>query len=218
MNKQQSSRFFTVIAGNIGVGKTTFTRYLCSELQWYPFYENFAENPYLKNFYNDMPRWAFQSQVFFLKERLKDLEKISRLTTPCVQDRSIFEDAEIFARNLYEREMMSPTDHRVYHDLYKRISSFLPRPDLLIYLRASTWTLISRIRKRGRKFEQDINTEYLMQLNNLYDKWVREFSQHCETLIIDTDEVKMYENKAWLDGIIGEIGKQAEKKKAPKSK
>ena len=212
MDKNQSTRFFTVIAGNIGVGKTTFTRYLCSELEWHPFYENFAENPYLKDFYNDMQRWAFQSQVFFLKERLKDLEKISRIKTPCVQDRSIFEDAEIFARNLFERQMMSATDHLVYHDLYQRISAFLPKPDLLIYLRASTWTLISRIRKRGREFEQDIDREYLMQLNSLYDKWVREFSQQCETLIIDTDAVKMYENKPWLEGIIGEIKKRAGKK------
>ncbi|KAA3660497.1 MAG: deoxynucleoside kinase [Calditrichaeota bacterium] len=213
MFENEEKKFFTVIAGNIGVGKTTFTRYLCSRLQWHPFYENFQENPYLKNFYHDMQRWAFQSQVFFLKERLKNLEQISRLVIPCVQDRSIQEDAEIFARNLYERQKMSETDYNVYHDLYKRISAFLPKPDLLIYLRASTWTLISRIRKRGREFEQDIDVEYLMQLNTLYEKWVKNFSQNCETLIIDTDSVNMYENQPWLDGIVAEIAQRVKNKK-----
>ncbi|KAA3619665.1 MAG: deoxynucleoside kinase [Calditrichaeota bacterium] len=214
MSEKSPRKFFSVIAGNIGVGKTTFTRYLCSQLHWHAFYENFADNPYLKSFYNDMQRWAFQSQVFFLKERLKDLEQINHIKIPCVQDRSIFEDAEIFARNLYERQMMSETDYRVYHDLYKRISAFLPKPDLLIYLRASTWTLISRIRKRGREFEQDIDAEYLMQLNTLYEKWVRSFSQNCETLIIDTDDFHMYENKQWLDGLVKEIASRAGNKKA----
>ncbi|MCA9733665.1 MAG: deoxynucleoside kinase [Deferribacteres bacterium] len=213
MNEKYQKQFFCVIAGNIGVGKTTFTRYLCSRLQWHPFYENFQENPYLKSFYTDMHRWAFHSQVFFLKERLKNLEQISQIKMPCVQDRSIYEDAEIFARNLYERQMMSERDYNVYHDLYSRISSFLPQPDLLIYLRASTWTLISRIRKRGREFEQDIDVEYLMQLNTLYEKWVKNFSAQCDTLIIDTDSVNMYENQPWMDGIIHAIEEKVINKK-----
>ena len=209
MENSDKHPFYIVIAGNIGVGKTTFTRYLCSHFGWHAFYENFGENPYLKKFYDDMPRWAFQSQVFFLKERLKDVEQIGKITIPCVQDRSIYEDAEIFAANLHQRQSMNGTDYMVYRDLYKRIESFLPKPDLLIYLRANIWTLVSRIRKRGREFEQDIDKEYLMQLNTLYEKWVRSFSQTCETLIIDTDAEKMYENQAWLDGIMAEIGARA---------
>jgi len=201
---------YIAIAGNIGVGKTTFTGELCKRYGWRPFYEKVVENPYLADFYQDMPRWAFQSQVFFLKERLKDHLQIQHLQGTCVQDRTIFEDAEIFARNLFERRILSERDYAVYHDLYRGISGFLRAPDLIIYLRASTWTLISRIRKRGRDYEQQIDKEYLMQLNMLYERWIAEAAQQQQVFIIDTDDYDMYVHKDWLENIVEEVGRQVQ--------
>ena len=207
MKQEDQAMGYVAICGNIGVGKTTLTGLLCERYKWTAFYEKVVENPYLSDFYKDMPRWAFQSQIFFLKERLKDHLQIHHLRRTCVQDRTIFEDAEIFARNLYEREMMNERDYRVYRDLYEAIRGFLRMPDLFVYLRASTWTLLSRIRKRGRDYEQNIDKEYLMQLNALYDRWIRDISNHQRVLIVDTDNYDMHQDRDWMESVVAEIGR-----------
>ncbi len=205
MAEREPKPLYIAIAGNIGVGKTTLTEMLCDRFDWQPFYEKVVENPYLADFYLDMRQWAFQSQIFFLKERLKDHLSIQHLEKTCIQDRTIFEDAEIFARNLYERGVMAERDFSVYWDFYKTIQQFLRAPDLIIYLRASIWTLISRIRKRGRDYEQIIDKEYLMQLNTLYEKWAERMSSRHRVLVIDTDHRDVYRDSDWLEDMIRTI-------------
>ncbi len=199
---------YIAIAGNIGVGKTTLTRLLSERFNWQAFYENFDENPYLVSFYEDMSRWAFQSQIFFLKERIKEHINIQQLQTSCVQDRTIYEDAEVFARNLYERGIMPERDFAVYYDLYSGLRDFLRSPDVLIYLRASAWTLISRIRKRGRDFEQQIDKEYIMQLNTLYESWVSDMQKTHRVLVIETDEFDIINDKAWRENVLQRISEE----------
>jgi deoxyadenosine/deoxycytidine kinase len=200
---------FVAIAGNIGVGKTTLTKLLVERFGWTAFFEKEVANPYLADFYQDMPAWAFQSQIFFLKERIKDHLQIQATNAPCVQDRTIYEDAEIFAHNLFERGLMHARDYACYADLYAAISSSLRPPDLFVYLRASTWTLISRIRKRGRDYEQNIDKEYLAQLNLNYERWAKRIVKKHNVVIVDTDEHEVYRDKDWLEGVIEEIQKRA---------
>jgi deoxyadenosine/deoxycytidine kinase len=206
---QKKTPFYIAIAGNIGVGKTTLTKVLCKRYHWQAFLEKVVENPYLKDFYRNMQNWAFQSQIFFLKERLKDHHHIHTIRRTCVQDRTIFEDAEIFARNLYERKIMTARDYAVYQELYEAVKGFLRQPDLIVYLRASAWTLISRIRKRGREYEQNIDKEYLLQLNKLYNAWALEQAQKNQVMIVDTDNYDIDRDEAWLESIVVEIGKLA---------
>lgn len=208
MSKQKNG-FYVAIAGNIGVGKTTLTQLLCDRFGWTGFFEKVVENPYLADFYANMHGWAFQSQIFFLKERLRDHQAIQNLQQACIQDRTIYEDAEIFARNLYERKILAPRDYAVYRDLYEAVKGFLRHPDLIIYLRASTWTLVSRIRKRGREFEQKIDKEYLLQLNSLYNAWISHAARERKVLIIDTDNSDFYRDIEWLESILQEIGELA---------
>ncbi len=203
-NPQRRSPF-VAIAGNIGVGKTTLTKMLVERFGWTGFFEKEVANPYLADFYQDMPAWAFQSQIFFLKERLKDHLQIQAASAPSVQDRTIYEDAEIFALNLFERGLMHARDYACYADLYHAISSSLRPPDLFVYLRASTWTLISRIRKRGRAYEQNIDKEYLAQLNLNYERWVKRIFDQHHVMIVDTDAHDVYRDKEWLEGVIEEI-------------
>lgn len=196
---------FIAIAGNIGVGKTTLTRILMERRQWQGFLEKEVFNPYLADFYGDMKRWAFHSQLFFLKERLKDHLRIQQSAATCVQDRTIYEDAEIFARNLFERDMMEERDYACYTDFYQAIAAALKPPDLIVYLRASIWTLISRIRSRGRDYEQNIDKEYLAQLNIAYDRWAKRMAEEHHVLVIETDEFNVYNDEAWLQGIVDRI-------------
>jgi len=200
---------FVAIAGNIGVGKTTLTNLLVERLGWTGFFEKEVANPYLVDFYRDMPAWAFQSQIFFLKERLKDHLQIQAANAPCVQDRTIYEDAEIFAHNLFERGLMHGRDYACYADLYAAISSSLRPPDLFVYLRASTWTLISRIRKRGREYEQNIDKEYLAQLNLNYERWAKRIFEKHNVMIVDTDAFDAHRAGDWLEGVVEEIKKRA---------
>ncbi len=206
MQENQSKRkTFVAIAGNIGVGKTTLTRILMERHQWQGYLEKEVHNPYLADFYGDMKRWAFHSQLFFLKERLKDHLRIQQSAVTCVQDRTIYEDAEIFARNLFERDMMEERDYACYNDFYQAIAAALRPPDLIVYLRASIWTLISRIRSRGRDYEQNIDKEYLAQLNIGYERWAKRMRSEHRVLVIDTDDNNVHHDEAWLNEIVAQI-------------
>lgn len=181
---------FIVVAGNIGAGKTTLVQILSQELGFAPFYEPVSENPYLADFYADMQRWAFHSQLYFLTRRLQMHRSLSEIPGTVLQDRSLYEDAEIFARNLFLQGHISPRDYQVYQELYQSLVSLLPVPNLVIYLRASEETLLARIARRGRSYEAGISSDYLQQLNLLYEEWMAGFSQ-CPVLIVNTDQLDL---------------------------
>jgi len=202
----QSNHHFVAVAGNIGAGKSTLTHLLANHFEWEPFYEANAENPYLEDFYQDMERWSFHSQVFFLGKRLEHHRQLVDHPGTVVQDRTVYEDAEIFARNLYVQQRMSERDYEAYRNLYQAIASFLPPPSLLLYLESSVDTLLQRIQKRGRNFEQNISTEYLHQLNQLYDEWIADWSA-CPVLRLDMDHMDFQENPADLHTVIAKIQK-----------
>ena len=168
----QAQDYFVAVAGNIGAGKSTLTRMLADHFGWQPFFEANADNPYLADFYRDMQRWSFHSQVFFLGKRLEHHRQLCDYPGSVVQDRTVYEDAEIFAANLYEQGRMESRDYDAYRRLYEAIASFLPPPDLIIYLQADVETLLAHIRQRGREFEQEIETDYIARLNILYDRWI----------------------------------------------
>lgn len=168
-------KHYLVVAGNIGVGKSTLVRYLHERLGWEPFYEAVVDNPYIADFYADMPRWAFQSQMFFLTRRLQAHHELLMRPGVVVQDRSVYEDAEIFARNLYLQGRMSERDYATYSDMYRVLKLFLPPPHLIVYLQASVETLRERIARRGRDYEMNIEPAYLRDLNLLYDEWIASF-------------------------------------------
>ncbi|HEX3050283.1 MAG TPA: deoxynucleoside kinase [Aggregatilineaceae bacterium] len=182
------NKYFVAIAGNIGVGKSTLTGILANAFGWNPFYEAVDENPYLADFYADMRRWSFHSQVFFLSRRLQHHRQLVDDPGSVVQDRSVYEDAEIFAQNLFEQGQMNPRDYQAYRDLYDGIRSFLPPPDLLVYLKSDVNTLLARIKLRGRDFERDISPDYLHRLNILYDRWIERWD-YCPVLIIPAHEM-----------------------------
>ena len=198
------SKRFVAIAGNIGVGKSTLTGLLGQRLGWEPFYEAVADNPYLADFYADMTRYAFHSQMFFLSRRLRHHRRLLDFPGSVVQDRSVYEDAEIFARLLYEQGHIEERDYRTYRELYEVLVLFLPPPDLVVYLRASVPTLLKRISLRGREFERGITPEYLEQLNAFYASWMQAFSL-CPVLTVPADDLDFVHNGAHLDLIIAKI-------------
>lgn len=179
---------FVVVAGNIGVGKSTLVEMLCLELGWEPFYEPEAENPYLSDFYEDMNTWSFHSQVFFLARRLQAHHQLVEHPSSVIQDRSVYEDAEVFACNLHRQGHMSDRDYRTYTDLYRSLAAFLPPPDLIVYLRATVPTLLERIRRRGREYERQISAGYLGQINALYRDWIAGFTA-CPILTVPADDL-----------------------------
>jgi deoxyadenosine/deoxycytidine kinase len=179
---------FITIAGNIGVGKSTLVKMLSQRLGWEPFYEPVAQNPYLTDFYKNMPAWSFNSQVFFLTHRLRNQYDLMQIPGSVVQDRSIYEDAEIFARNLFLQGLMSPRDYETYHTLYETVTRFLTAPDLVIYLRGSVPTLLERIAQRDRDYERSIQADYLNNLNNLYEDWIAGFTL-CPVLTVPADDL-----------------------------
>lgn len=195
---------FVAIAGNVGVGKSTLTTLLARRLGWEPFLEAVDENPYLADFYADMRTWAFHSQIFFLSRRLRHHRQLLDHPSSVVQDRSVYEDAEIFARNLYLQGDMDERDYRSYGELYEVLTSFLPPPDLVVYLRASVPTFLRRIAKRGRDYEKSISPDYLGRLNRLYDDWIEGFAL-CPILTIPADELDFVANSAHLEFITTKI-------------
>ena len=199
LDKQKTKPSFIGLAGNIGVGKTTFTKLLSEKLNWTPFFESVSDNPYLSDFYTDMKRWSFNLQIFFLHKRFEMHQKMSASLTSVIQDRTIYEDLEIFAKNLYRLGKLSQRDWDNYRGLFKVMSSFLKRPDLIIYLKADTDTLLSRIKKRGRDYENSIDSEYIHTLNISYDRWVESLSDQT-VMIIETDYFNIFEDaKAFND-------------------
>ena len=195
---------FIAVAGNIGVGKSTLVTLLSARLGWQPFYEPEGENPYLADFYQDMRAWAFHSQIFFLTRRLRSHRQLSEHPGSVIQDRSVYEDAEVFAHNLYRQELIDERDYRAYRDLYLVLTEFLPPPDLVLYLRASVPTLLERIQHRARDYERQISPDYLAQLNLLYEEWVARFS-FCPILTVPADDLDYVSNPDHLDLIVEKV-------------
>ncbi len=176
------------IAGNIGSGKTTLTKILSKHYGWKAHYEDVEHNPYLQSFYDDMQRWSFNLQVYFLNSRFRQVVEIRRGNKKVIQDRSIYEDAYIFAPNLHDMNLMSTRDFENYSSLFELMSSFIQPPDLLIYLRASVPTLVDQIQKRGREYEESIRLDYLKLLNERYEAWISKYKQG-KLLIINVDKL-----------------------------
>lgn len=187
-DEESRAQKHVAISGNIGAGKTALTEVLGEYYDWHAVYEQVDDNPYLTDFYNDMRRWSFNLQVFFLSKRFEQLERIEEMDTSVVQDRSIYEDAHIFARNLYEMGHMSGRDYQNYTDLFSIMTSYLSPPSLLIYLRASVPTLVNHIQQRGREFESTIRIDYLERLQGHYEEWIESYDRGPK-LIIDVDEL-----------------------------
>jgi len=195
---------FVAVAGNIGVGKTTLVTLLAEHLGWQPFYEPVTENPYLADFYQDMRSWAFQSQIYFLTHRLRAHRQLLDHPTSAIQDRSVYEDAEVFAHNLSRQGHIDQRDYDSYKELYQVLSEFLPPPDLVIYLRASVPTLLDRIRLRGRDYERQIDREYLNQLNLLYESWINKFNL-CPVLTVPADDLDYVAHHGHLNLIVDKV-------------
>ena len=192
---------FVAVAGNIGVGKTTLVQKLCDNLDWTPFFEPERENPYLADFYQDMHTWAFHSQIFFLTRRLRAHKNLCLHPGSVIQDRSVYEDAEIFAHNLYKQQQIGERDYQTYQELYQVLVEFLPPPDLVLYIRASVPTLQYRIKLRGRDYEEQIDPAYLEQLNLLYEQWIEDFNL-CPVLTIPGDDLDFVANNGHINLII----------------
>ncbi len=180
------------VAGNIGSGKTTLTTMLAKRYGWIPRFEPVDNNPYLDDFYADMPRWSFNLQVYFLNKRFKEVVEISKSKEVIIQDRTIFEDAKIFAPNLHEMGMMSDRDFDNYSDLFDLMMSLVKLPDLMIYIRSTIPNIVSQIQKRGREFEKSIRIDYLQGLNQRYENWIKTYKGHL--IIIDGDTCKFGDN------------------------
>jgi deoxyadenosine/deoxycytidine kinase len=192
---------YIIIAGNIGAGKSTLVKHLCKALSWTPYYEPVSENPYLEDFYADMKKWAYHSQLFFLSDRMAMHKELQEHGGSVVQDRSIYEDAQIFAKNLYLQGHIKKRDFETYWKMYKVAASLLQPPDLLVYLKASIPSLESRIALRNRNFEASIPREYLEQLNGLYEEWTFDYKDSAK-LILDIDDYDILNHKEDLDYII----------------
>ena len=195
---------FVAVAGNIGVGKSTLVKMLCDEMGWDPFYEPVTENPYLADFYKDMAAWSFHSQIFFLTHRLRSHFQLAQHLNSVFQDRSVYEDAEIFARNLSMQGHIQRRDYQTYRELYETAVQFLPPPDLVIYLRASVSTLLNRIANRGRDYERKIAPDYLESLNNLYENWIDNFTL-CPVLAVPADDLDYVAHNGHLRLIVAKV-------------
>jgi deoxyadenosine/deoxycytidine kinase len=196
---------FVAVAGNIGVGKTNLTTLLANHLGWRAYYEPVIDNPYLDDFYQDMERWSFQLQVFFLSKRFEIHRQMVSLDEPCIQDRTIYEDKEIFAATLHGQGFMSDRDYENYVALFDAMTSFLRTPDLVVYLRASVDTLVDRIRCRGRDCERDISAAYLDALNCEYEDWCTRASRATHVLTIETEDMDLVSDEQAIREVLGRI-------------
>ena len=192
------------VAGNIGAGKTTLTELLSKHYKWIPHFEDVDHNPYLMDFYEDMPRWSFNLQIYFLNSRLQQLVEIQKGTETVIQDRTIYEDANIFAPNLHEMGLMSKRDFDNYYLFFQTLKGMIQPPDLLIYLKASVPTLVGQIQKRVREYEENIRLDYLKRLNEYYNKWIENYKEGS-LLVIDVDKNKFPENEEHLGEIIRKV-------------
>lgn len=192
------------IAGNIGAGKTTLTNLLAKNFHWEPQFEDVENNPYLNDFYDDMPRWSFNLQVYFLNSRFQQVIEMNKSEKTIIQDRTIYEDAEIFAPNLHEMGLMSSRDFDNYKGLYSSIISQIDPPDLLIYMKASIPTLVDNIQKRGREYEDSIRLDYLKKLNEFYNSWIGKYDMG-KLLVIDCDKLNFVDNKEDLAEIYNKV-------------
>lgn len=193
-----------VVAGNIGAGKTTLTGLLSKNFGWTAHYEDVENNPYLNDFYEDMVRWSFNLQIYFLNSRFEQIIDILKGKEVVVQDRSIYEDANIFAPNLHEMGLMSTRDFNNYQRIFKTLNSMVQPPDLIIYLRASIGTLVNQIEKRGREYEDNIRLDYLKRLNEHYENWIRSYKDG-PVLIINVDDLNFAERKEDLAKVISKV-------------
>jgi len=176
------------VVGNIGAGKTTLTELLAKNYGWLPQYESVENNPYLEDFYGDMKRWSFNLQIFFLNSRFQQIMEIQKSTSTIIQDRTIYEDAHIFAANLRDMDLMTERDYENYRKIFDNITSFIKPPDLLIYLKASVPTLVNNIQRRGREYEVGIRLDYLSKLNDKYENWIKGYNSG-KLLILDKDKL-----------------------------
>lgn len=191
------------IAGNIGSGKTTLTKMLAAHYGWTPKFESVDFNPYLSDFYEDMERWSFNLQIYFLNTRFKDVVEISKCTETIIQDRTIYEDAKIFAPNIHAMGNMSDRDFANYSALFDLMMSLVKKPDLLIYLRSTIPHLIAKIQKRGREYEQSMQIDYLKGLNDRYEEWISDYDG--KLLVIDADEIDFQNNPKDFQSITDKI-------------
>ena len=192
------------IAGNIGSGKTTLTTLLSKQFKWEPHYEDVDDNPYLNDFYEDMQRWSFNLQIYFLNSRFNQVARIMKSGETIIQDRTIYEDAYIFAPNLHAMGLMTTRDFNNYQDLFKLMTEFIKPPDLLVYLRASVPSLVRQIEKRGRAYENSIRIDYLKRLNERYEAWISGY-EHGKMLVVDIDEINFADNPEHLGMIVNRV-------------
>lgn len=201
---ESKRKYFVSIAGNIGSGKSSLTKMISNELGWTAYFESVRSNPYLKDFYRDMKRWSFQLQVYFLSHRFRTHKKIIESRKSVVQDRSIYEDVEIFARNLYLMGRMEKRDYENYRNLFHEMAAYLKPPDLIVYLKADISTLLKQIKIRGREFEKTIETSYLSRLNRSYGQWTRNYKLG-KLLIIDSTKLDFVNNRKHFESILKKV-------------
>lgn len=202
-----NKKYFVSIAGNIGSGKSSLTKLISERFGWIPYYESVQDNPYLTDFYGDMYRWSFNLQIYFLSHRFRTHREILNRPESVVQDRSIYEDVEIFAKNLYELGRLNERDYMNYHNLFGEMVSYLKPPDLLVYLKANNNTLLKQIKKRGRDFEQNIEPMYISKLNETYTDWIKNYKSG-ESMVIETDNLDFVSSQDDLNYVIDKIEKR----------
>jgi deoxyadenosine/deoxycytidine kinase len=195
------------VVGNIGAGKTTLTELLAKNYGWSPLYEAVDNNPYLEDFYSDMKRWSFNLQIYFLNSRFKQIIDIQKNGRNIIQDRTIYEDAYIFAENLHDMGLMTSRDYENYRAIFDNITSFIKPPDLLVYLKASVPTLVNNIHRRGREYEIGIRLDYLSKLNEKYDKWIKNYKLG-KLLILDKDKLDFANNTEDMATIVEKIERE----------